>query len=394
MEDNILRLRRGKNGMLHPGHPWIYKRQILKPDFPIKQGGIVSVLDSGGKFRGSGYYNPASDISVRLLTFKDEQIDKKLLSDRMALAVEKRRGILQKTNACRMIFSEADGLCGLIADMYDDTIVFQVLTFGMERMKEAVVDLICEVIKPKYIYEKSRSPFRKLEGLKDAERWWTAERPDKLIQIYEGKVRFFVNIEECHKTGFYLDQRRSRFNMELYSKGRDVLDLFCYTGGFSVSSAFYGAGHVLGVDIKEDWLTLARKNAELNGVAQKIEFVKGDVFDFLRNASRSGRRFDIIILDPPSFLKNRESIKSASKGYEELNRMAMAMVNTAGVLATFSCSHNMPGDRFSDIIKEAARQSKKKISILNRCHQAEDHPIVRSIPETEYLKGYFLRVYE
>lgn len=182
--------------------------------------------------------------------------------------------------------------------------------------------------------------------------------------------------------------------LENIAKGKKVLDLFCYTGGFSVSAGVYGARCVLGADIKEEWLKSARENADLNGVGKVTEFIKSDSFALLNKINGSGEKFDIIILDPPSFLRNRESIVSASRGYRELNSLAMKALTGGGVLATFSCSHNMPNDLFAKILKEAASGAKKRFTILKRCHQAEDHPIVRSIPETEYLKGYFLKIFE
>ena len=391
-EKNI-RLRTGKKGVVKPGHPWIFKSQILKADPAIKPGGIISVTDNAGKLLGRGYYNPKSEITIRFLTFIDEPIDTNFFHKRITQAVDKRKNLLALTNAYRVVFSEADALPGLIIDLYNDTAVFQVLTLGIEKFKPQIADMIDEILRPKYIYEKSVSPFRELEGVKDLTGWWGDEGRG-LVEISEGRAKFLVDIVNGHKTGFYLDQRRSRMSLESISKNKKVLDLFCYTGGFSVSAAINDAKSVLGADIKEEWLKLARENARLNGAGEKTEFVKGDSFEVLKNINGSGGKFDIIILDPPSFLKRRESVISASKGYKELNALAMKALTEGGILATFSCSHNMPNDLFSKIIKEAAVEANKKFTILKRCHQSEDHPIIRAIPETEYLKGYFLKVFE
>lgn len=391
MRDRIIKLRKGRLGRSRPNHPWIYKRQFLKVDPSIRPGDVISVINSEGKFIGRGYYNPRSDISVRLLTFNDTPIDEGFFHNRIKEAVGKRQGLLTKTNAYRAVFSEADGLPGLVADVYSDTVVFQALTLGMEKFKDTVVKSTREILNPKYIYEKSASPFRKLEGLKDFIGWW-GDKGNAEIEIFEGRARFLVNIENCHKTGFYLDQRRSRLALEGISNGKRVLDLFCYTGAFSIHAAISGAQYVRGVDIKKEWLEAAAGNAGLNGSSEKIEFVEGDAFPVLRNIYNSGERFDIIIIDPPSFLQTRRSVKGASKGYKELNLMAMKTLTEGGTLATFSCSHNMSGGLFFDILKRAANDAKKKFQILKRCRQAEDHPIVRTIPETEYLKGYFLKV--
>ncbi len=389
--EKAVRLRSGKKGKILPGHPWIFKSQLLKTDPAIKPGDIVAVTGDNGTFIGRGYYNPKSEITIRLLTFKDEPVDKGLLHKKITQALSKRKDLAEVTNAYRVVFSEADGLPGLIIDLYNDTAVFQALTAGMEKLKAQLADIIDEVLKPKYIYEKSASPFRKLEDLKDVTGWWGDEGPGT-VEIFEGKARYLVDIINGHKTGFYLDQRKSRMALDGISRDRRVLDLFCYTGAFSVSSAIYGAKEVHGFDIKEGWLELAFKNARLNGVGGKVIFQKGGAFEVLKRIADSGEKFDLIVLDPPSFLKSRESMVSASKGYRELNTLAMRGLADEGVLATFSCSHNMPNELFSKIIKESAAAAGRAFTILKRCHQAEDHPIVRAIPETEYLKGYFLRI--
>lgn len=389
--ENIVTLRKGKKGRIRAGHPWIYKGQILKPDPAIKPGDIITVLDSDGSFAGRGYYNPRSEISVRLMTFQDEVIDGSFFVRRIKEAAKKRAPLFSQTNAYRAVFSEADGLPGLLVDVYGDTVVFQVLTLGMERLKGIIIDAIKEALTPNYLYEKSVSPYRKIEGLEDTKMWWGQEG-ETLIEIFEGRVKFLVDIENGHKTGFYLDQRSSRKAIGAFSKGKKVLDLFCYTGGFSVTCAVEGASHVHGVDIKGAWLDMGRKNAALNGVQDRTRFTEGDAFSVLRNTFNSGEKFDMIIIDPPSFLKRSASIANASKGYKDLNLIAMKTLTEGGILCTFSCSHNMPNDLFFDILKRAARDAKKKFMILKRCHQAQDHPIVRRIPETEYLKGYFLKV--
>lgn len=391
MINKSVKLRSGKLSTVRPGHPWVYKRQLLKTDPTIKPGSLVSVIASNGAFAGTGYYNPHSDITVRILTFKDETVDAGFIKARIAAAVAKRSEVLNKTNAYRAVFSEADGLPGLIVDVYGDTAVFQALTLGIERFKETVVDAIDEIVKPKFIYERSDSDYRKQEGLEPKAGWW-GDQGDRFVEISEGGTRFIVDIMAGHKTGFYLDQRNSRLALAPMAKGKDLLDIFCYTGAFAVHAVRAGARSVVGVDIKEDWLELARKNAELNNVAGRTEFIKSNGFAFLKKCRESGRTFDIVIVDPPSFAKSKHSVAGASRGYAELNRAALGCLRSGGILATFSCSHNMPNDRFSGIVKKAVADSGKRSTILKRCHQAEDHPIVRAIPETEYLKGYFLKI--
>ena len=391
IKDRVVMLRSGRQGTVMPGHPWLYARQFLKPDPRLKGGDIVAVKRGDGTILGTGYYNPKSEIIVRLLAFEDVVPDQEFFNARMSRAIEKRRALPAKTNAYRAVFSEADGLPGLIVDVYNDTAVVQILTLGMERLEGFVIAAIRATLAPKYIYEKSDSPYRKIEGLKDARGWW-GEAGSTMIEISEAKAKFIVDIEHGHKTGFYLDQRNARLALHTICKGKRVLDLFSYTGAFAIQALLSGAVEAVGVDIKEEWLERARQNAQLNSVSDRASFIKADAFDYVKKIAAEGGLFDIIIVDPPSFLKARHALVMASKGYKELNLAALKILKPGGVLATFSCSHNMPNAVFAGVLKEACREAGRKSQILKRCHQAEDHPIVRAIPETEYLKGYFLRI--
>ena len=391
MNDKIIRLRKGRQGKLKPGHPWIFRGQILKLTSSVHAGDIVTVISNEDKFIGRGYFNPSSEIAIRLLTFKDEPVGETFFAQRVKDAVDKREYLNGITNAKRLIFSEADGLPGLIADLYGNTLVFQVFTLGMDNLKSLVLQQIKEIVRPEFVYERSDSPFRKIEKLKPLERWVDAAG-NKDVEILEGGAKFIVDIEKGHKTGFYLDQRRSRLALRELSKGKKVLDLFCYTGGFSVNAVLGGAEKVLGIDIKKDWLALASKNSQINGVSGKIELKAGDAFKVLQEICDSGDKFDIIVVDPPSFLRSKKDVVMASKGYKELNTLAFKVLSKDGILCTFSCSYNMPNDLFAGIIKDSAKAAERPFSILKRCHQDRDHPIVKEIPETEYLKGYFLKV--
>ena len=391
MEYKTVRLRKGRQGKHPAGHPWIYKSQLLKSYTAIRPGTIVVVQSSDGAYLGRGYVNPRSEIAVRLLTTADEPVDGAFLERRIRDAAAKRKHLAARTDAYRAVFSEADGLPGLIVDMYAGTAVVQVATAGMEKLKPILIEMIADALDPQYIYERSDSKFRKQEGLQ-AVTCWHGDQGSAKVEIREGAARFLVDIEKGHKTGFYLDQRGSRMAMHTVCKGKSVLDLFCYTGAFAVQAALAGAAAVTAVDIKEDWLALGRQNAGLNGAAERITFIKSDSFKFLDATRAEGRTFDVIILDPPSFIKEKHSLITASKGYKELNMAAMKCLNDPGVLATFSCSHNMPNQIFSRILKEAAAETGRTLTIVKRCRQAEDHPIAREIPETEYLKGYFFKV--
>ena len=277
MEDKIIRLRKGKSGRLRLGHPWIFRRQILKLTSSVKPGDIVTVISNEDNFIGLGYFNPASEISIRLLTLQDEPIDEAFFVKRVKDAIAKREYLKDITDAKRVIFSEADDLPGLIADVYAGTLVLQVYTLGMDKLKGILLQAIRDTVNPEFVYEKSDSTFRKTEGLKPVKQWIGAAG-SKEVRINEGGAKFIVDIEKGHKTGFYLDQRKSRSALKDISKNKKVLDLFCYTGGFSVNAALGGASKVVGVDIKKDWLELARQNAEFNGVSASTEFISGDAF--------------------------------------------------------------------------------------------------------------------
>jgi len=391
MNNYTVQLHSGKHDLLKPNHPWIYKYQINERRSSAPAAQIVSVIDSKGKFIGQGYYNPNSQISVRILSRDKTLIDKNFFCKKIQESIEKRISLFKRTNALRLVFSESDGLPGLIIDQYNDVVVFQIFTLGMEKLKSHILAAITEVIGAKYIYEKSDSPFRELEGLTEIKMWHGIEKTE-LVDIFEGKAKFYVDVEKGHKTGFYLDQRGSREALWNFVREVKVLDLFCYSGGFSINAALAGAKSVLAVDVKQEWLDFAKNNAQLNDVSGKIDFVCGDAFDVLKKIVYEGNKFDVAIVDPPSFLRSKKVLDNAIKGYEQLNFYAMSALNNRGVLCTFSCSHNMKNEIFSKIIQDAAKRAKKKISILKRCHQASDHPIVRHIPETEYLKGYFLKV--
>lgn len=386
----VITLKSGSDADVRKGYPWIFRRHIAATGIS-GNGDVVDVVDSNGEFLGRGYYNAMSGITVRLLTFKDEAIDRDFFRNRIAIAFSRRKDILTTTNAYRAVFSEADSLAGLVVDIYADVAVFQVGTLGIERFKEDIVEAIKDVFNLKYIYERSDFPARQDEGLALVKKWWSVPY-EGLVEIFEGKAKFLVDVENGHKTGFYLDQRKARRSLHGMCKGKKVLDLFSYCGGFAINAALSGAESVMAVDIKDEWLELGKKNAQLNGVADKISFVKADVFNFLRNMRSIHENFDIIILDPPSFLKSRHKLADAIRGYREINISAMRILNPDGILATFSCSHNMPFEAFSELLKEAAVEVKRTYSILSRCHQDKDHPFVQNIPETNYLKGYFLKV--
>jgi 23S rRNA (cytosine1962-C5)-methyltransferase len=395
MPEAIVKLKKTR---LDSKHPWINKNEIIVKQASLEPGGAITLLDTKGKFVARGYCNLNSGIACRLLTFKDEPLDKDFFKTRITAALKRREELIKNTDAYRLIFSEADGLAGFVADVYNDTTVFQVLTAGADQLKKIFLQALAEIVAPKYIYERSDTRFAKLEGFSGFA-GWHGPTGKNLIEIFEDlkdtRARFSVDIISGHKTGFYLDQRKSRQALKEIinpQKQMNVLDVFSYCGGFAVWAALFGAKKITAVDVKQDWLDLGRQNALLNKVEERIEFIKSDAFDFLKKSQKDDEKFDVIILDPPSFLQDKTALAAAIKGYRELNSLAFRLLGKGGVLATFSCSHNMKGELFSRIVRESAESTGKKITIVKRCHQDVDHPIIREIPQTEYLKGYFLRV--
>ena len=374
-----------------PVHPWIYKNYLAKINPGINSGDVVDIITHDRRYLGTGYYNPDSVIAIRILSTEEENIDKNFIAERISQAIGKRDEIRKISNAFRVVSSEADGLPGLIVDLYNDTAVVQINTLGMDRLRDEIISSISEIIQPAYIFEKSDANVRRLEGLTQTAGWHGAEGKER-VAIQEEKVKLIVDIVHGHKTGFYLDQRKARMAVGDFAKGKRVLDVFCYTGGFTVHALVNKATEVVCVDLKDQWLDLVKLNAGINNVSGSLRCIKGTAFNFLDYLISRNELFDMIILDPPSFLKSRHDLKTAIKGYLDLNRRGMKLLKEKGVLCTFSCSHHMRNEIFSDIIKKAAELEDKNISILKRCRQDKDHPVVAHIPETEYLKGYFLSV--
>jgi 23S rRNA (cytosine1962-C5)-methyltransferase len=372
-------------------HPWIYKKNILHADSGITPGEIVKIISKDNSFLGIGYYNPKSIITIRILSRIETQVNTDFIISRIFEAESKRDKIKTLSNAYRIVSSEADFLPGLIIDKYNGTVVFQITALGMDLLRNQIIEAIQTCMKPKFLYEKSDSSTRQIEGLKKIAGWIGLPGKEE-IQINEYNANFIINIMHGHKTGFYLDQRKTRIAAGNLAKGKKVLDICSYIGGFSIHAALNDASEVIACDIKDLWLDYVRKNSEINSVSRIVKCLKGDAFDILNDYIDSKEKFDMIILDPPSFLKNKFNLKHALKGYLDLNRMAMKILNEDGILCTFSCSHNMRNEIFSDMIKEAAKTENKTLSILKRCHQDLDHPIIPGFPESEYLKGYFLKI--
>jgi len=378
-------LAQGKDKRLNAGHPWIYRSEIARVEGEAAPGSIAMVHDHRGRFLGQAMLNLRSQIAGRLLSRNEVAIDEAFLEHRIRDAVARNGRTAIGPDACRLVFGEGDQLPGLIVDRYGDLVVVQLLTAGMERLRDTILDVVRRILGPRAIYERSDSSARKLEGLEFRKgfAWGTG---DTGVWIREGDLAFFVDVAAGQKTGFFLDQRENRQVVKRLARGREVLDCFCYSGGFSVSAGGGGAAAVTGIDISEEALTWAARSAERNGLAACCTFTSANAFDQLRAFGREGRPFDLIILDPPAFTKGREALAGALRGYNEINLRAMKLLSPGGTLVTCSCSYHVDAPTFLDMLRSAAADARRGFRLLELRTQAVDHPILLAAKETQYLK--------
>jgi 23S rRNA (cytosine1962-C5)-methyltransferase len=389
-----VKLGRGEEGRIKRGHPWVYRTEIETIYGTFEPGDIVAVEDHRGRFIGRGYINPASMITVRILTNDpDEKIDKVFWRRRLTAAVDYRRRVLAGagTDAYRVVFGEADFLPGLIVDKFGPYLVVQTLALGIERFKETLVEILDELLQPAGIYERNDAPVRELEGL-ELRSGFLKGPFDPQVIIQENGLKFYVDLAAGQKTGYFLDQRENRAALQSLVKGARVLDCFCHTGGFSVHAAHYGAREVLGLDISPEAIAMARRNAMLNGYGDLCSFEEANVFDALRELERREQMFDVVILDPPAFVKARKALEGAIRGYKEINLRAMKILSPGGFLVTCSCSYHMPEDLFLEVIQDAALDAHRRLRLLARRGQAPDHPVLLGYDESRYLKCLLLQV--
>lgn len=376
---------------LRIGHLWVFSNEIAEIRGLSSDGEIVDIRDSRGGFVGKGYLNRHSLISARVLTYKDEAVDRGFFLKRIKAAIERRERFLPNLKSLRLIHSEGDFLPGLIVDRYGDAVSIQTLTLGMELWKDAICDILEELFQPGLIIERNDASVRKLEGLEE-KKGILRGTGDTRVVIEENGNRFLVDLLEGQKTGFFLDQRENRERLREYVKGKRILDCFCYSGGWSIYAAQGGAREVIGVDASQGAVDLATENAKLNGYSSICTFKKADVFDYLREADKKKERFDVVVLDPPAFVKSKKEINDAVRGYREINLTAMKLLNDGGILVTSSCSHHIDRDLFSDILVKAAKDAGKTARLLDLRSQGRDHPVLLPMRETEYLKCAFVEV--
>ncbi len=370
------------------GHPWVFSNEVNHFEGKIVSGEICSVYSYDNKFIGKGFFNSSSKIIVRLLAWEDIDIDEEFYRSKIQKAYDYRRQIGLDNNF-RMIFSEADGLSGLIVDKYGDYLSMQILSLGMEKIKDLIIRLLVEVTKCKGIYERSDVSIRKKEGLEEFKGIVYGDF-NPLVEIEENGIKMYVDLENGQKTGYFLDQKYNRANLKNYVKDRVVLDCFSHTGGFALHAAHYGAKEVVAVDISEKAVNDIEKNAKLNGF-DNIKAEQADVFEYLRKEDNYNK-FDCIILDPPAFTKSKETINKAYKGYKDINLQAMKMIKEGGFLFTFSCSEHMKPSMFLEMLADARKDSKRQIQLIDFRIQAPDHPTLLESDEGLYLKCAVLHI--
>ena len=392
----IATLKKGEGRMLKAGGLWVFDNEIASVTDDAVNGELISVQDFDGYPMGTGFYNNNSKITIRMMSRnKDAVIDEDFLRARVEAAWNYRKRTVD-TSSCRVIFGEADFLPGLVVDKFSDVLVVQSLALGIDRMKEDIIRLLMEAMEKdgvsiRGVYERSDAKVRKQEGMLP---WkgFLSEPFDTKVQIVENGVKYIVDVEDGQKTGFFLDQKYNRLSIHKICQGMDVLDCFTHTGSFALNAGIAGAKSVLGIDASQLAVDQATENAHLNGLQDVVKFQCEDVFELLPRLEAEGRKFDVIILDPPAFTKSRNSVKNAVKGYREINLRAMKLLKDGGFLATCSCSHFMTYELFTQTIGQAAKDVHKRLRQVEYRHQAPDHPILWAADESYYLKFYIFQV--
>lgn len=373
------------------GHPWVYDNQVLRMEGRPLPGAIVQVFDVRKGPIGQGYFNPRSKIRVRMLTKDlDETIGPDFFRRKIQAAWSHRLRLGMPTS-CRVVFGEADGLPALVVDKFEDILVLQTLALGMDRFKADIVAALNEVVAPQGIYERNDVPIRAKEGLEQIT-GFLGDPFGTALTIEENGLRFAVDLAAGQKTGHFLDQRLNHAALEPIARGMRVLDCFTHTGGFALHAAKYGASSVLGLDSSEEAVALARHNAELNGMADRVSFEAANVFDFLAGPRNVPNSWEVIVLDPPAFAKSRAALPGAVRGYKEINLRAIKSLPPGGFLVTCSCSQHMVPELFRKTIADAARDAHRELREVFSGGQPPDHPVHWSIPETHYLKCLVLQV--
>jgi len=388
-------LKKGKEKAAILRHPWIFSGALDKIKGSPANGEIVAVWSASQEFLAYGYFNDQSRVALRLMEWdQNVTIDEAWYAERLEKAIASRADILnENTNTCRLVFSEADLLPGLIVDKYADFLSLQILSAGMENAKQTIINILRSLLNPKGIFDKSDAGARKHENLEPADGLLWGEQPPEFLEVKENGVIYHINIADGQKSGFYCDQRDNREILAAYTKGKTVLDCFCYSGGFTLNSLKAGASHVTSVDSSALAIETLKHNLELNGFSEAMQSsVQSDVNKQLRVFKDENKKFEVVVLDPPKYAPSRSALDRAARAYKDLNRLGMMILEPGGILATYSCSGAVDMETFKQIIAWAALDAGREVQILKQFHQPEDHPIRMSFPEGEYLKGLLLRV--
>ena len=389
---------------LRGGHPWVYAEEITELSGEYENGGLADVFSRKGRYLGTGYINDNSKIRIRIISRNaNDRFDRDFYARRVRYALDYRRTVMAEDfGCCRLIFGEADSFPGFTVDRFGDILVTQVLSLGIEKNKDMLYELLVQTLaemgeKITALYERNDVKIRELEGMQEYKGFWNGAglRTDLsgVTEITENGIRYTVDYINGQKTGFFLDQKYNRMAIRRIAAGRNVLDCCTHTGAFALNAAAAGAKLVNAVDISADAIEMTRRNAELNGLADKMEFTRADMFDLLTDLYRKGGRpYDFIILDPPAFTKSSSTVKSAERGYKEINLKAMRLLPRGGYLATCSCSHFMTETLFRHMLHDAAADAGVSLRQIEARRQSPDHPILWNVPETDYLKFYIFQV--
>ena len=384
-------LRAGREKRVYSRHPWIFKSDIEDVVGNPEPGSVLNVKTCKGRFLAKAFYNPLSQIALRVLSYHDEEIGREFIFQRIHEAIEYRRSFADM-HSCRLVFAESDRLPALIVDAFGSILVVQCLALGMERFKKDIIEALVNEIHPQGIWERNDVPVRKLEGLDMTTGLLYGEVPD-FVEIQENNIRFLVDVKHGQKTGYFLDQKENRAAIAPFVRDKKVLDCFTHTGSFALHAGHYGAENVCGVDISAYACKFAAENAELNKLSDRVRFVEANAFDLLAEKSRSGEKYDVIILDPPAFTKTRSMVENAIRGYKEINLRAMKMISPGGYLITCSCSQHVLPDAFRQMVLNASADARVSLRQVEFRTQGKDHPILPAAPETEYLKCGIYQVF-
>ncbi|MCX8957435.1 23S rRNA (cytosine(1962)-C(5))-methyltransferase RlmI [Erwinia psidii] len=389
-------LAKGREKSLLRRHPWVFSGAIARMEGKAQQGETIHVCDSNGKWLAHAAWSPDSQIRARVWNWQqDEPVDITFFVKRLNIAQQLRDWLAVRDNldSYRLIAGESDGMPGITIDRFGNFLVLQLLSAGAEYQRVSLISALQQCYPECSIYDRSDVAVRKKEGLELVQGVVVGETPPALLPVTEHGMKLLVDICTGHKTGYYLDQRDSRFATRRYAAGARVLNCFSYTGGFAVSALMGNCAQVISVDTSQSALDVARQNIALNGLdLSKAEFLRDDVFKLLRRYRDSGEKFDLIVMDPPKFVENKNQLTGACRGYKDINMLAMQLLNPGGMLLTFSCSGLMPTDLFQKIIADAALDAGRDVQFIEQFRQAADHPVIASYPEGLYLKGFACRV--